>query len=227
MRSSRRQVCVIGLGHFGASLARSLGPHCEVLALDRNIARVNALSESVQQALCVDARDFSALAAVVSSSFDEAVVSIGEGMEASVLTTLHLKRIGVPVIRAKADSDDHASILGSVGATAVIFPERETAQRLAMQILNPHLLDFVALSCDHRLVTVRTPASFVGRSLAELALRSRFGVFVVAVKRPDGSVAVFLPGPDHVCAADEELTVIGRTEDTLRLPGAGPLVNGR
>lgn len=219
MKPVRRKICVIGLGHFGAALARSLARHCDVLALDRNTARVNDLAEHVQRALAVDAREFQALAAVVSADFDEAVVSIGEGLEASILATLHLRRIGVPLIRAKATSADHAEILRSVGAAQVIFPEQEAAERLAARIVNPNLLDFVPLAQDYRVMDIAPPEGFVGRTLVDLQLRKRFGVFVIAIRRRSGAEFLFLPGPDEVIAPRDVLVLIGRDRDVLALRG--------
>ena len=217
MKRNKRQICVVGLGHFGAGLARSLARHCEVLVLDSDINRVNALAEDVQRALCLDARDFNALASVVSSDFDEAVVSIGESLEASILCTLHLKRIGVPVIRAKADSADHAAILRSVGAEHIVFPEQETAERLALQMLNPTLLDFIPLAQDYRVMDIAAPGAFWGRSLISLQIRNRTGLFVIAIKRHGGETFEFLPGPDHVIAQDDVLVMIGRESDILKM----------
>lgn len=217
MKRNGKQICVVGLGHFGASIARSLARHCEVLALDKDIHRVNAITDDVQRALCLDGRDYTALASVVSSDFDEAVVSIGESLEASILCTLHLKRIGVPTIRAKANNEDHADILRSVGATHIVFPERETAERLALLILNPNLLDFIPLSQDYRVMDIAAPHAFSGRSLVSLQIRNRFGLFVIAIKKHRGETFVFLPGPDQVVSEGDILVMIGRESDILRM----------
>lgn len=217
MKNAIRHVCVVGLGHFGVALARALAKSCEVLALDTDISRVSEIAEDVQQALSLDARDHAALAAVVSADFDEAVVSIGESMEASILCTLHLKRIGVPVIRAKANSIDHAEILKSVGASHVIFPEQETAERLAIRMRSPNLLDFVPLAEDFRVTDIAAPAAFHGKSLASLELRGRYGVFVIAIKKENGSRFVFLPGPADLIEPRDVLVVIGREDDILKV----------
>jgi len=217
MKRNGRQICVVGLGHFGAGIARSLARHCEVLALDSDINRVNDITEEVQRALCLDGRDYAALASVVSSDFDEAVVSIGESLEASILCTLHLRRIGVPIIRAKANSEDHADILKSVGATHIVFPERETAERLALQMLNPNLLDFIPLAKDYRVMDIAAPKVFCGRSLISLQIRNRFGLFVIAIKKHEGETFVFLPGPEQVIEDDDVLVMIGRESDILRM----------
>ncbi|GMV40052.1 MAG: hypothetical protein AMXMBFR64_17680 [Myxococcales bacterium] len=213
----RKLACVLGLGQFGAGLARALARHCEVLAMDRDMARVNAISDDVQRALCLDARDYQALSAVVSSEFDEAVVSVGQGIEASILATLHLRRIGVRTIRVKAQSEDHAAILTSVGASQVVFPERETAERLALQMINPNLTDLIPLAEDYRVMDLTPPGHYLGRSLIDLQLRARHGVFVIAIKQPKTHGFEFLPQPSRVIAHADVLVLIGREADLLAL----------
>lgn len=214
---SRKYVCVIGLGNFGAELARELSSACEVLAVDRDEARVDAVVDTVQRALILDAADGEALGSAVSDDFDEAVVSMGDNLEASVLCVLHLGRIGVRSIRAKALSDDHASILRAVGATEVIFPERETARRVAARVQNPNLLDFIPLEGDYRVMEVAPPESFHGKSLLDLKLRSRYGCFVVAVKETAPEGFRFLPEPDHVIKRTDILVVIGTEKSIMTL----------
>ncbi len=217
MKRQKKLICVIGLGQFGSELARELANRCEVLAIDNNEDRVNAIAEAVQRAMIVDARDFSGLSSVVSEDFDEAIVSLGESMEASVLCTLHLRKIGIQSIRAKAISEDHSTILRAVGATETIFPERETARRVAAQIINPNLLDFIPLGEDFEVMDVGVPDSFHGKTLIELKLRERFGVFVIAVRELIPPKFVFLPGPGFVVKPSDVLVMIGKEQDLARI----------
>ncbi len=221
MKRYKKLICVIGLGQFGSELARELANRCEVLAIDNSEDRVNAIAESVQRAMIVDARDFIGLSSLVSADFDEAVVSLGESMEASVLCTLHLRKIGLKTIRAKAVSEDHATILRAVGATETIFPERETAKRVAAQIINPNLLDFIPLGEDFEVMDVGVPDSFLGKTLIELKLRERFGVFVIAVRELVPPKFVFLPGPNFVIKPSDVLVMIGKEKDLSQIQQAG------
>ncbi len=217
MRNERRHVCIVGLGFFGAGLARSLAKNAEVLAVDNDIDRVNAISEQVQRALCIDVKNFSALSTAVTAKFDEAIVSIGEDLEASILCTLYLKRIGIKTIRAKASSEEHAEILQSVGATQVIFPELETAERLAMKIRNPNLLDFIPITEGYLIMDINAPKEFYNRTLESLHVRNRFGVFVIAIKKNRGKDFILLPGPDYTVEEQDMLVVIGHEEDASKL----------
>jgi trk system potassium uptake protein TrkA len=213
----KKYICVIGLGQFGMELARELSKTCEVLAMDVNEDLVYAIADDVQRALSVDARDYASLKQVVTPDFDEVIVSLGESLEASILCTLHLKKIGIKMIRAKVISEDHAAILHSLGVQEVIFPERETAWRLAAEIMNPNLLDYVPLEAGYRVMDIAPPNSFYGRTLMDLGLRKQYGVFVIAVKELVPQRFIFLPDPSFVVKPSDILLMIGREEQLARL----------
>ncbi len=209
-----KQVCVIGLGQFGSHLARTLARSgCEVLAIDAAEKAVAAVQDDVQRAVIADSRDFKALESIVSRDVDEAVITVGESLEASILTALHLKRIGVERIRAKAATPDHAEILKAIGVSEIIFPEHETAERMAQRIVHPNLLDFIPLSEEYRVVEVQIPKSFVGKSLAQLGLRKKYNILALAIKTPDKDRTDFLPPADSVLKVGNTLVVIGKGED--------------
>jgi trk system potassium uptake protein len=215
-RNGQTKVCIVGLGRFGAGLARALAAHCEVLAIDVDIERINAITDHVQMARCLDVRNSAALAAVVSDDFNLAVVSIAQELEASILCTLHLKRLGVKTIIAKARNEDHAVILKAVGASSTVSPEQEHAERLALRLIHPNLLDYIPLSGEYRVMDVEAPAVFVGRTLVALDVRRRFGVFVIAVRRRDDGF-IFLPGPDFQVETEDILVIIGKEESILQM----------
>jgi trk system potassium uptake protein TrkA len=175
----------------------------------------------VQRAYCLDSRDFSSLSTVVGEDFDEAVVCMSKNMEASILTVLHLKRLKLPHIHAKANSRDHADILTAIGAENIIFPERETAERLATQLINHNLLDFIPLSDNYMVMQIAPPHWVIGKTLLQLDLRKRYDVFVVAVKEFAPENTVFLPGPDFVVKNSDALLMIGK-KDSLELMENSP-----
>ena len=216
-----KQVCVIGLGQFGMHLARTLVKMgCEVLAIDVDEARVEEVRDEVHRALIGDARNYQVLKSVLSASVDEAVIGMGEStIEPSILCALNLKRIGVPSIRSTARNDDHAQILTAVGATEIIFPERDTAERTARQIANPDLRDLFPLAEDYRIMEIKAPRKVQGKSLAELNLRKSFDLMVLAVRGEHDEHFRFLPGADTVINPDEELMVLGRELDLARFSG--------
>lgn len=224
MSKSMKRVCVIGLGQFGRELAVNFAQHAEVLAIDVNQVLVNQVADDVHRSYVLDARDYAGLCSVVNKDFDEAIVSVGENMEASVLAVLHLKKIGVPRVHAKAKSKDHAQILEAVGADSIIFPERDTARRLVRQLLNPNLLDFVPISEDYSVMQIAPPQEFCGKSLMDLDLRRRFGIFVIAVKEMVPEQTHFLPGPDCVVQDDMVLIVIGQPDALQSMSSLGKTI---
>lgn len=217
-----KQVCIIGLGQFGSHLARTLAKmDCDVLAADMSEKQVAAIRDDVQQAVVLDGRSFEALKSVVTKDTDEAIVSLGEHMEASILATLHLKEIGVKRIRAKASSKDHAAILKAVGAKDVIFPEQETAERMAHRIVNPDLLDYLPLSREYRVVEISVPPKFVGQTLAQLHVRRQYNVLVIAIRPTQGMEPEFMPPADKTLQSGNTLVMIGKEADIEAFSKAG------
>jgi trk system potassium uptake protein TrkA len=209
---------VVGLGSFGATVARSLFERGnEVVGVDSSRQRVQELRDSCTDAIEADATDFDTLKSLGIASADAVVISLGERMDASVLATLHLKDLGARRIVVKAVSDDHGEILRRVGATRVIHPERDTARHLSLQLglgLRT-IVEYMPLAADSSLVELKTPAAFVGKTLAELGLPKRFGVLVVAVKQ--GDALALGPGAEQRIASDDVLVLVGRDDDIDRL----------
>jgi trk system potassium uptake protein len=213
-----KQVCVIGLGQFGRYLARELAKmDCDVLAIDNNDEAVSAIRDEVQHAIITDVRNPKALESAISSKVDEVIVCFSENMEASILCVRHLAKMEIKKIRAKAANEDHASILKSIGAHEVIFPEEETAKRIAQRIINPDLLDFLPLTEEYRVVEITVPKSFIGHSLSDLHLRQKYNVQVIAIKTPYQNRTEFLPSPQTALKEGDTLMVIGKQEDITRL----------
>lgn len=213
-----RKFAVIGLGHFGFSVAKVLHEEGhEVLAIDSSKEVIQNIKDFCTQAILADARDKETLIALGVEDVDVAIVSLGEQMEASILVTLHLQEIGVKEIIAKALSEDHAKILRKIGASEVIFPEKDMAERLARRLSAPNMIDYLPLTPEYGIMEVAPPSKFVGKSLAELKLRNKYDIQVIAIKGLVPEKMTFIPSPDFVIKDSDSLVILGRSQDLERL----------
>ncbi|MEU4619430.1 TrkA family potassium uptake protein [Actinoplanes sp. NPDC023801] len=177
-------VAVIGLGRFGSAVAESLiDLGYEVLGIDSDPRIVQDWSDRLTHVAQADSTDEEALRQLGVHEFGRAVCGIGTNLETSVLTVLTLTEIGVPEIWAKATSVKHGKILSSVGADHVVFPESEMGERVAHQITG-RMLDYIEFDDGFAIAKVRAPQGAAGRTLAQLGLRTKWGVTVVGTKRP-------------------------------------------
>jgi trk system potassium uptake protein TrkA len=176
-------VVVIGLGRFGSQVAESLlRLGHEVMGIDDNAKRVEQWSDQLTYVAQADATDDQALRQLGVAEFSRAVVGIGTAVEASVLTVVALGDLHVPEIWAKAISAPHGKILTAVGADHVVYPESAMGERVA-HLITSRMLDFIEFDDDFALAKVRAPDHIVGKTLAECALRTHYGITVVGVKR--------------------------------------------
>jgi len=208
---------VIGLGRFGAAMATTLSDlgH-EVIGVDGDEDRVRSLADVITLAVQLDATDEKALLGAGIKAVDVAIVSIGENIEASLLVVTLVREMGVKNIVAKAVTPLHGRILDKLGVSRVIFPERETAIRVAHSLVNPNVLDYIELSKDFSIVDIPAPEDFEGKTLRDIGLRARFGLTTIAIKRfaptGGGPVTRIAPGPDDVIEKGDVLSVLGSNE---------------
>jgi len=206
-----KQVAVIGLGRFGSSVARTLASSgCEVLAVDVDEARVKAIADEVTDAVRADALDDEALRGLGLRNFEVVVVAIGHEVEASILTTVLLKEMGVPKIVAKAQDDLHGRVLQKVGADIVVFPERDMGVRLAHTLISRNVIDEIQLSTDYSILEMEAPPRFLDRSLKDLELRQRFGLTVLAIRRADRIIVS--PDAEQTLEEGDVLVTLGQPE---------------
>jgi trk system potassium uptake protein TrkA len=183
-KSQGGNVVVVGLGRFGGAVAETLlDLGYEVLGLDTDAKIVQDWSDRLTHVVEGDATDEDVLRQLGVQDFPRAVVGIGTNLETSVLTVLTLTELGVPEIWAKATSVKHGKILSSVGADHVIYPEAEMGERVA-HLISGRMLDYIEFDDGFAIAKVRAPSGAAGRTLADLALRTKWGVTVVGTKRP-------------------------------------------
>lgn len=209
-RIVHKNVIVIGMGRFGSSLARELmRTGHEVLGVDTDERLVQQMSHELTHAVKADTTDESVLSEIGISEFDAAVVAIGADIEASILTTSLLLQLGVPNVWAKANSQSHGRILEQLGAHHVVFPEYEMGKRVA-HMVSGESLDYVTIDNDFVMVKAQVPESFHNQTLADLKVRTNYGVTVVAVTKGDGK---YQPAfPETVLEAGDQIVVAGQVE---------------
>ncbi len=212
------QFAVIGIGNFGYYLGRHLYEKGhEVIALDISKAQVQKAKDVVSQAVVADATDREALESLGISHADAAVVCIGTRMQASILTTLHLKELGIKKIIAKATSEEHGRILRKIGASEIFFPEKDLAIGVASRLDNPNMLDYLPFIEGYSIVELAPPKDFVGKTLKELDLINRYSIQVLAVKEiiPEG--LILIPKADFQVKDSDALIVLGPDESLDKL----------
>ncbi len=212
-----KQFAVIGLGRFGRSLAVTLSQlGAEVLAVDVDEERTNAVAPFVTESVQADATNERVLRELGLRNFDVVVVAVS-AFEASLLATIALKEAGVRKVVVKAASEVHGKILERIGADTVVFPERDMGERVAFSLVSGSVIDYIELSPDYGIAEVVVTGPMVGRSLRNLNLRHKMGLNVLALKR-NGSVDVALD-PDEPFREGDVLLAMGPNEGVRQLTG--------
>jgi trk system potassium uptake protein TrkA len=213
-----KRFAVIGLGNFGFHAAKALFEDGnEVVAIDTDKARVQAIDPHSTEAVVLNATDREALKSLGLENMDGVIVSTGTKISISILICLYLQEIGVKKILAKALDDDHAKILKRVGATEIIHPERDMALRVSRSLSRPNVLDFIPLADDFDLVQVGPPAEFIGKSLKELNLRAKYNLHIIAIKELVPENFVLVPPASFRIKDSDILIILGKAKDIMHL----------
>lgn len=206
---------IIGLGRFGEALATELARSgAELLVMDREEERVREMRELTENALVVNTLDKKTLTETGIQNCDIAVVCIGEHMDTSILTTLNLVSLGIPVVIAKATSLEHGQILEKLGAE-VVYPEHDMAVRLAHRLETSKMLDFVQLSEQVNISKFLIPDKIAGKTVLEVDLRGKFGLNIIAIE--NSGTVIDTVSPDYEFRKGDILFVAGSNAGLNRL----------
>lgn len=223
-----RRFAVLGLGRFGQKLAIALAMSgAEVIAIDRNRNEVELIADQVSHAVRLDSTDVEAMKAQGVDKADVAIIALGqESFESAILTVVNLRGMGVKQIYARAESLIAGQVFSKVGATEVIYPEIESAQRWAYKLIAPQIGEKIDFAPGYSLARIKAPASFDGKTVMDLQLRQKYNINLVLIKHSDESKSkkngkesiINVPMPGTVVYMDDILMVAGSDADLARLP---------
>ena len=206
---------IVGLGRFGYALAMELAASdADILVLDKDEEKVREMREYTESAYVMKTLDKNSLAETGIQNCDVAVVCIGEHMDTSILTTLNLVSLGIPVVIAKATSLEHGQILEKLGAE-VVYPEHDMAVRLAHRLETSKMLDFVQLSEQVNISKFLIPDKIAGKTVLEVDLRGKFGLNIIAIE--NSGTVIDTVSPDYEFRKGDILFVAGSNAGLNRL----------
>ena len=222
---------VIGLGRFGQKLAIALAMSgAEVIAIDKNRDTIELIADQVSHAVRLDSTDEEALKAQGVDKVDCAIIGIGQGtgrgFESAILTVVNLRQMGVKQIYARAEDLIAGEVFSKVGATEVIYPEIESAQRWAFKLIAPQIGEKIDFAQGYSLARIKAPPSFDGKTVMDLQLRQKYNVNLVLIKRAENSERskeqdgkiINVPMPGTIIYQDDILMVVGSDPDLAKLP---------
>lgn len=211
-----KSFCILGMNRFGQAIAMTLAQEKkQVMIMDDSKEAVSQLADYVTAAVVGDPKNEQALRAAGIADYDCCIVCNSGKIEDSILITLLLKDIGAKYVLARAQSELHMRILKKVGADKVVYPERDMGERLAQLLSKNNVTNYLEVSEDISLVEVKAPEKWVGKSLAELAIRSKYNVNIIAVTYDN--THDFSPNPTEPIKEGSVLTIVGNKKNVDRL----------
>ncbi len=207
------QVAIIGLGMFGIRMMEELDQaEAGLIIVDKDPEIIDQFKDKVQDAYIADAINEAALKKIIPLDIDAVIVDMGGNVEASVMTTNYLKKLGIKKIIVKAETNAHGEILTLVGATQVVYPDLDAAQRLTPQLVSNRLFNFVQVSENFSLAEVAVTESIVGHSIFDINFRQKYGLTLVAFRHKEMEDYAFISGGSFIFEEDQILLVAGTDE---------------
>jgi trk system potassium uptake protein len=214
----KKQFLVIGLGRFGASVARTLTEeNHSVVGIDTSEDRIQRVSEEIADVIKCDATDADLLDTIGVPDYEAVIVCIGEKyIQNSILVTLILKEKGAKKIVAKAGTKTQGRVLSKVGADIIVYPEKDMGERVARSLISANIIDFLAVSRDVSIIEIPVPDFMIGKNLMELNLRHKYGVTIISIKNEKGEI-IAPPDVDYRFAREDIMILIGDNKQLRKL----------
>ncbi|SPD75766.1 Potassium uptake protein [uncultured Desulfobacterium sp.] len=209
-----KRAIVIGLGIFGFNVVKELyNSGLEVIAIDKRKEAVQQARDVSSKAILADGTDKELMNAIGLREDDTVIISFGEDLAASTLITLHLRQLKVKRIIVKVPDEEHKLILEKVGATDVVIPEKEIANKVVKSLISPNVLDFIPLADGYMICEIAPPDAFIGKNFTDLQLRGKYHVDVIAIRDVLTDKILMLPKATFVIKDSDVLVVIGKEKD--------------
>lgn len=208
---------LIGLSTFSIYLAKYLYErNLKVIAVDKDEGRIEKVKKYVVKGVIGDAKDLPFLRKAGAKEVDAAIVSVGETADDSILIVFNLQELGVKNIHVKVQDEAHAKILTKIGNCEVIFPEQDSAVRLAQRIDNPNVLDYVPLSEKYSIIDWTPDDAYIGKTIGDLDLKKEFNVQIISIEDAKEETK-FIPRSNHTIKKGDVLVVMGENDDLNKL----------
>jgi len=212
----KKQYAIIGLGRFGASIAKTLYElGNEVLAVDKNEKIVQEISEHVTYAVQADGTDEKNLKSLGIRNFDVAIIAMASDVQANIMTTILIKEMGIKYVVAKASNGIHAKVLEKIGVDKIVFPEVDMGVRVANNLVSSNIIDYIELSQDYRIIEILCLNQWVNKTIKELNIRLEYKVTLIAIKNQNN--INISPDSDDILQPDDILMVLGKNDDLNKL----------
>ena len=212
----RKEFVIFGVGDFGMNVAKTLANSgATVMVVDKEESQLEKIASEVTHTICADATNPEAMKQLGIRNYDGAIVGIGHNLETSALITMQLKEMDVPFIMVKASTDIEGRILTRVGADKVIFPDREMGIRVGNDIINGNYFEAIELSDAYSIVDMAVPRNWVGKTLQQLNVRSKYGISIIGIRGLEELNVN--PAADYRLLAQDILIVLGHNTEIQRL----------
>ncbi len=215
--TKNQQFAVLGLGKFGTEITKALYNYgYEVLAIDIDEEKINEVAGFCTHSLVADVSEENTLRTVAIENFDTVVIAIGNNIQASIISALICKELGVKNIIAKAHNEKHGKVLNKIGVNQVIYPEAAMAVKVATTLINPNIQNHMEIVAGYSIAEIRIPDKWINKNLGELALRSEYAVNVLIIIRANDEV-ITAPTGDTILKEDDIIVVGGSNQDIENL----------
>lgn len=203
-----KSILLIGLGRFGRHIAMKLDElHHQVMAIDKEDSRVEAILPYVTNAQIGDATNEDFLNSLGVRNFDVCIVAIGDNFQNSLETTALLKELGAKLVVSRAARDVHAKFLLRNGADEIVYPEKQLANWTAIRYSADHILDYIELDEEHAIFELSVPHDWIGKTVGQLDIRKKYNINIMAIKT--NGILDLRINSDTYLPSDSSMLVLG------------------